>query len=107
MDDELLTDILAAERDIRLQINALEQQTAERLEALKQELDQMLESESTALQSELDLARTSAEESAHREAEALMAEARAFALRLENLATLELDTVVLRHLARILPGGER
>jgi vacuolar-type H+-ATPase subunit H len=107
MDDELLGDILAAERDIRLQINALEQQTTERQEALTQELDQMLENESMALQAELELARGRAGESAQREGESLLAEARAFALRLESIDTMELDRVVVRHLARILPEGEQ
>lgn len=107
MDDDLLSDILAAEREIRLQIEALEQQTAERLETLKQELEQMQETESTTLQAELEQARTMAEQTAQREADALLAEARAFALRLENIDTMELERVVLRHLARILPEGEQ
>lgn len=107
MDDELLADILAAEREIRLQINELDQQTTERLETLKQELDQMLENESKSLQAELELARARASDSAQREAEALLAEAGAFALRLENIDTMELDRVVVRHLARILPEGEQ
>jgi vacuolar-type H+-ATPase subunit H len=107
MDDELLGDILAAERDIRLQINALDQQTTERLEALTQELDQMLERETMALQAELELARSRAGESAQREGESLLDEARAFAVRLESIDTKELDRVVVRHLARILPEGEQ
>lgn len=105
MDDKLLSDIFAAERSIRQQIDVLEQQTAERLETLAQELDRMLESESSALQAELELAQARAEESARQEAEALLAEAGAFALRLKNIDYQELDTVVVRHLARILPEG--
>lgn len=105
MDDELLADILAAEQDIRLQIDALELQTAQRLEVLNLELEQMLASESTALQAELELAQARAGESAQREADALLAEARAFALRLDQIDALELDRVLIRHLDRILPGG--
>lgn len=105
MDDKLLSDIFTTERSIRQQIDALEQQTAERLLALKQELDRMLESESVALQAELELAQNRAEETARLEAEALQAEAGAFALRLKNIDSQELDTVVVRHLARILPEG--
>jgi len=105
MDDELLSDILAAEREIRLQIDAMEQQTAERLESLRQELEQKLNNESMALQAELAQALARAEQTALREADALLAEARAFALRLENLDALELERVVLRHLGRILPEG--
>jgi len=105
MDDELLSDILAAEREIRLQIDAMEQQTAERLETLRQELEQKLNNESVALQAELAQALTRAEQTALREADALLAEARAFALRRENLDARELERVVLRHLGRILPEG--
>jgi hypothetical protein len=39
------------------------------------------------------------------EAETLLAEARAYALQLNNLETPELDRVVLRQLARLLPEG--
>lgn len=107
MDDELLSDILLAEREIRLQIEALEQQTAERLEKLQRELTRMLDDESGKLQAELEQAQARAEQSALLEADALLAEARAFAMRLENLDALELDGVILRHLARILPEGEK
>ncbi|MDD2582458.1 MAG: hypothetical protein PHR66_10750 [Desulfuromonadaceae bacterium] len=107
MDDKLLSDILLAEREIRLQIEALEQQTAERLEKLHRELTRMLDDESGKLQAELEQAQARTEHSALREADALLAEARAFATQLENLDALELDRVILRHLARILPEGEK
>jgi len=105
MDDKLLSDILAAERDIRLQVEALEQQTAQRLETLKQELEQMLGNESLTLQAELEQARTRAEQTALHETDALLAEAGAFALRLEHLDAQELDRIVIRHLSSILPEG--
>ena len=105
MDDQLLSDILTAEREIRLQIEALEQQTAERLETLKQELEQMLSNDSLARKSELEQALTRSEDTSLQEADALLAEARSFALRMEKLDTRELDSVVLRQLARILPEG--
>lgn len=105
MDNELLSDILAAERDIRLQIDALEQQTTERLETLRQELDQMLDNESMVLQDELKQAEIKAGQGAQQEADALLGEARAFALRLEQLDNLELDRAVLHHIDRILPEG--
>lgn len=105
MDDELLSDILAAEREIRLQIDALEQQTNERLETIRQELEQMLDNVSGTLQVEREQARIRTEQTAQQEAEALLAEARAFAQRLENLDTLELDRVLIRYLAGIRPEG--
>ena len=105
MDDELLSDILAVEHEIRLQIESLEQQTGERLEKLRQEIDRMLDDESRLLEEELEKARDRAEQSAGKEAEKLLAEARAYALRLENLDTAELDRVVRSNLTRIYPEG--
>lgn len=105
MDDELLDDILAAEREIRLQIDELEQKITAQRETLRQELDQMLDNKSRTLQAEQEESLSRAEQTALQEADELLAEARAYALRLENLNTPELDSVVLRHLARILPEG--
>lgn len=105
MEDELLSEILATEREIRLRIDALKRRNAERLEALRRELDEMLEGEARALQGELERARAKAEQAARLEADARLAEAGAFALRLEKLDAVELDRVVLRHLARIRPEG--
>lgn len=106
MEDELLSEILATEREMRLQIDALKQQTAARLETLRQELGQILESEARALQGELEKARDRAGQAALLEVDAQLAEAGAFALRLEKLDDVELDRVVLRHLAGIDPEGE-
>lgn len=105
MSDELLSDILAAEREIRLQIESLEQVTADHLEKRRQELDHMLEDESKALQAELEKAVAGAEHSAVREAEASLASAREYARRLEDLDIADLDRVVLSYLTRILPEG--
>ena len=105
MDNELLSDILTTEREIRLQIDALEQQTAERLEALRQELDRQLADESSVLRALLEQARLKTEQEALQEGDSLLAEARAFALRLENMDLQQLERVVLRHIAIILPEG--
>lgn len=105
MDNELLSDILAAERDIRMEIAVLELREAERLDTLRRELDQALDNEATALQAELEQAGTKAGLDAQLAAEALVAEARAFALRLERLGDPELDEVLLHHIVRILPEG--
>lgn len=105
MVDELLSDILAAEREIRLGTDALEQQTAERLERLRHELDRMLEDESRNLRDEMARAETRACEGAQQEADGLLDEARAFALRLERVDDLELDRIVLHHIGSILPEG--
>lgn len=105
MDNELLSDILAAEHEIRMQIDAMEQQITLQQESLRQELDQMLENASRTLQAAREGAINEAEQTALREADTLLAEARAYALQLNNLDTPELDRVVLRQLARLLPEG--
>ena len=105
MDDGLLPEILAAERQIRLQIESMEQETAARLEKLGQELERMVAAESELLKNELVNARARAESSAEAEAATMLAEARASAVRLEKLTAEQLDRVVLRHLARIYPEG--
>lgn len=105
MDDELLADILAAERKIRQQIETLEEQTRDRLESLKKELDRRVDDESGLLQAELEQARTRTVQAAEKEAATLLTEARAYAKRFGNLDIAELDRVVLRHLPRICPEG--
>ena len=105
MADELLSDILAAERAIRLELDELEEQVAQELECLQQELDAELEKATWALQVELAAALSQAESMAQQEAAALLDEARAFARRLENLDTSRLDAVVRRQLIQILPAG--
>lgn len=105
MEDELLSDILAAEREIRLQIDVLEQQTAERLETVRQELDRRVEQETVSLQAELEKNLSIARQKAETEAEALLAETRSYAIRLENLENVELDRVVAHYLSRIRPEG--
>lgn len=105
MDDELLSDILAAERAIRLEIDAHEAQVAEELERLQQDLDQELVNISRTLQEELAGSLHRAEGEAEREAMVLLDSARAFAQRLENLDTPALNEVVGRHLGHILPKG--
>lgn len=106
MDSGLLSEILATEHEIRLQIDALQQQQEQRLDTVRQDLVRMLDEESGILQAELEQARIRAEQRSKLEADALLAEARAFALRLENLDLLELDRVVARNLSRIIPEGE-
>ena len=105
MAEELLSDILAAERVIRLEIDELEVQVAQKLERLQQELDSELANEAKALQDDLETALRRAEVEAQQEAKALLDEARSAARRLEYLDSAELDQVVGRHLRQILPAG--
>ena len=105
MDDELLAEILAAEREIRQEIESLERQTADRLERLKNELGRTLEAETRALLAETELAMDISGKRAEEEAETVLAEARAYALRLEMLDNVKLDTLLARYLTRIHPEG--
>ena len=106
MADELLSDILAAERAIHLEIDALEAQVAQELERLQHELDAELVNTAKALSDELAAALRRTEAEAQQEADSLLDEARALARRLENLDTAQLDEVVRRHLVQILPAGK-
>ena len=105
MDDELLSNILAAERAIRLEIDELEEQVAQELERLQQELDSELANEAKAAQEELAAALRQAEATAQQKAASLRAGAQVFARRLEDLDNTELDRIVRRHLLQILPDG--
>lgn len=105
MDEELLSDILAAEREIRRQIDATREESAARLEALRLECEATLEQECRTLQGEGEEAQCRAEEMAQTEGEALLAAARSFAERLDRLTPEELDLVVRRQLQRLLPEG--
>ena len=105
MADELLSDILAVESAIQLEIDEAETQVTQELERLQQELDSELASASRTLQDELAVALNRAEGEAQKEATVLLDAAHAFALRLENLDTAALERAVLRHLVHILPKG--
>lgn len=105
MDDELLSDILAAEREIRLRIDEREQRRGERLTAVARDLEQQWELETAALRAELEQALDRTERLAGREAEHLVAEARACALRLERMEAADLDRLLLRRLGAVLPEG--
>lgn len=105
MEDELLADILAVERDIRLQVDALEQERAGRLASLELELERQLADESVALQAEQEGLEAAAVKAAVDQAEALLAAAREYAMQLDELDDGALARVVLARLGRVLPEG--
>jgi vacuolar-type H+-ATPase subunit H len=105
MEDELLSDILAAEREISRQIDALEQQTAARLESVRQELARKVEEETLSLQAELEKNLSSARQKAEAASAALLAEAQNYAIRLKDIENAQLDRVLLHSLTRIRPEG--
>lgn len=105
MDDELLSDILAAEREIRQRIDERQRQREERLAAVARELAQEWEREAGALRAEREQALDRTERRARQEAEGLVAEARAYAQRLERMETADLDRFLAPRLRGLLPEG--
>lgn len=105
MEDELLADILAVERDIRLQIDAREQQSVAQLAALEQELERQLATETATLEAERTRLETAAVEAASAQAEALLAAVRDYAMKLDKLDDAALAGVVCARLGRLLPEG--
>ena len=105
MSDDLLTDIVAAERDIRSRNTTLERELADRLEALRLELAAEFQQEVVSREVSLARALDHAIQSARREAASLLAEAHAYAERLNALDASELDPVVVRHLVHLHPEG--
>jgi vacuolar-type H+-ATPase subunit H len=105
MSDDLLTDIVAAERDIRSRNTALERELADRLEALRSELAAELQQEVDSMEESLARALDHAIQTARREAVSLLAEANAYAERMNDLVAGDLDQVVVRHLLHLHPEG--
>jgi predicted phage gp36 major capsid-like protein len=103
MGDELLTEVLEVEREVRQRVDALEAETAERLAALERELESLLDHESDLLEKELARSLDAAELSARREAAAIREEAIAYGGRLGSLGDDELNLIVARYLKRIRP----
>ena len=101
--DELLSDILAVEREVRERIAALKEESANRLAALTQRFDHEFALESGRLKGELSRALEMTEHAAHKEGDTLLAEAVAFAQRTDRFSDEELVQVIGRHLRRLRP----
>ncbi len=98
MSEELLSEIVAAERDIRLRVRAVEEETAARLAGVREEAAEAFRREADRLDDELARALEEAEREARDEARGVVAEARAYADRLRGLDAGLLEEVVVRHL---------
>ena len=105
MSDELLSDIVAAEREIRRRNATLERELAERRAVLAAELAAALQQETNDLERELTQNLDQAASLAKREAAALLVEARADADRISTLDPAELDQVIARSLTHLHPEG--
>jgi vacuolar-type H+-ATPase subunit H len=101
--DDLLSDILVVEREVRKRIDAVKEECTGRLEELTRQLDRKIELENARLQDELDRVLEAAEHAARREGDAHLSEARAFAERLGRLTDEELAQVIEPHLQRLRP----
>jgi hypothetical protein len=104
MAEELLSEIVAAEREIRLQLSRLEEELAARLDGVRAETQEELEREAASLAAELEAELAKASRFAEKEARSRVAEARAYAERLGALTTDQLDDIVCRHLRAVCQG---
>jgi len=103
MEEELLSDILSAEREIRQRNSTLEQETSAQLAALSVELEDTLRQEAVRLDETLVRGLDCAEQTAREEGGSLLAEAIAYAARISSLGDGELDPVVTGHMDRLYP----
>lgn len=104
MSDELLSEIVAAEREIRRGILALEEECAARLARAKSEAEGELRGEAERLEVELAAALEEATRGALSEAQTVVAGADAYARRLASLPAEQLEELILRQLQRIGKG---
>lgn len=104
MSDELLSEIVAAEREIRRGLLALEEECAARLDRAKSETETELRSGADRLEAELAAALEETTRGALSEAQAVVAEADAYARRLASLPAERLEELILRQLQRIGEG---
>jgi len=102
MSEELLSEIVAAEREIRGQISALQKESVARLAALRSEAAEELRREATRLEAEFDAALDQAALRAEEAGATVVAEADAYAQRLGSLDPALLERIIVRHLQRRL-----
>lgn len=103
MDNDLLSEILSVEREIRSRIADIQGEAATRLDSLKREIETGSARECGRLQAEVSRAVETAECSAREEAAVLLAEANAYAERIAALRDDELDGIIIRHLEQLRP----
>lgn len=106
MDDELLTEILAVEREVSERLNRLETESARMLEALDRELTAGIERELCLFQEESDRVNAAAEQEARMAANAIVADAKYYAARIGSISDEKLKLILARHLVRLRPEAE-
>ncbi len=103
MKEGLLSEILEMERDIRQRISALEQQLQTAFDSLRLQLEQELQQEQARCDADCSRSVAEAMTAAQREADALLAEASAYAAWIDSLADPELDPIIARYLESLCP----
>lgn len=98
MGKELLSEIVATEREIRRQLAALKEESAARLAVARAEAEEELLREETRLGEAFDRAMEAVAQEAQQESLSLVAEAEAYVARLDSLETETLDRLIVRHL---------
>ena len=98
MPDELLSEIMAAEREIRRQLSALEKERTARLAAARAEAAETLRQEAARLEAQFDRALETVTQEAEQESLAVVAGANAYAGMLSSLEADRLDRIIARHL---------
>jgi len=102
MGDELLSEIVAAEREIRRQLTALREESAARLAAARSEAEEELRQEAARLEIEFARSVDEAERDARQESLAVVAEAEGDVARFDSLPAEILDGIIARHLHGIV-----
>lgn len=104
MENDILTTIIAAEREIRERLAVEEQRAAEMLDNLRRELERDATLEAERLGSSVQQAVAAARGEAQERADAVMRRAATRAEQLDGLADETLERCIRMHLDRITPG---
>lgn len=103
MAEGLLSEILEVECDIRRRISGLEQELQASLAALRLQLEKEQQQEEERCEAECARSVEEAQSVARLEADALLAEAAAYAAWIDSLADAELSPIICRYLATLCP----
>lgn len=104
MGNDILTSIVAVEKEIRGRLAAEKKRGEERLVLVRAEAEAEIRREEEALSASLERAVAKARVDAERESAEILEEAGARAARLAGVSEELLERVVLKYLLKILPG---
>jgi vacuolar-type H+-ATPase subunit H len=109
MDNGILTDIIAVEKEVRERLDAERERAAARLEQIRNDLEENLRREEERLRQSLGDALSAARNEAEHNAALLEREAAEQSERLARIDDLTLRRIVVEHLSRLMPeaGDDR